>query len=172
MFDVWCSEQSLRMLVVRFRVDLRDPVHHRRKFSQVLSLLDSLPVDADHSDLGIAIEGAVARRAVADATAWLGDRSGSGPGPGLESGKGSGVRAQGSGIRGLKSEGMPSCEHERPRDEGGVRGVDPLPVTVALDKEDLGAPVVSAVLDRLFAHLVEERLATHGPVDARIVGDV
>mmetsp|Transcript_32447 Transcript_32447/g.82737 ORF Transcript_32447/g.82737 Transcript_32447/m.82737 type:complete len:230 (-) Transcript_32447:537-1226(-) len=69
MLDVGRGEQRLRMLVVRLRVRLRDPVHRRRELGQVLRLLDRLPVHSHHRHLAVAIEGAVTRRAVADATA-------------------------------------------------------------------------------------------------------
>mmetsp|Transcript_18054 Transcript_18054/g.55540 ORF Transcript_18054/g.55540 Transcript_18054/m.55540 type:complete len:260 (+) Transcript_18054:293-1072(+) len=136
--------------LVPLGVELRHPVHRRRVLRQELGLLDGLLAAADDADLGVPVEGGVARRAVAHA-------------PSEELALARERRRPAHGAR---------REDERARLDGDVGRVDDLAVALGVDHEHLRPTVVRAVRHGLLAHLVQQLLAAHRLVDARVVGDV
>mmetsp|Transcript_16343 Transcript_16343/g.48528 ORF Transcript_16343/g.48528 Transcript_16343/m.48528 type:complete len:203 (+) Transcript_16343:636-1244(+) len=151
MLDVRLRQQSLRVRVVRLRVDGGHPVHRRGELGEELGLLHRLRVDSHDCDLAVLVKGAVARRAVAHPPAEVDVLS-------LEGGR----PPHGAGG-----------EDERLRLDGQVGRVDCLGVSVRLDEEDLRTASDCAVLDGLVAHPLEQRGAAHLRVlDARVVCDV
>mmetsp|Transcript_2728 Transcript_2728/g.6052 ORF Transcript_2728/g.6052 Transcript_2728/m.6052 type:complete len:403 (+) Transcript_2728:118-1326(+) len=146
---VWVCQQLLRGRIVFLGVGRRDPVHRLGKLGEELRLLHRLAVDAYNRHLALAVEGAVAGRAVAHALPKVRVLS-------LEG------RLPPHGSRG---------ENHRPRPDSRVGCVHHLLVAFRLHQEDLRAAVVGAVRDRLVLHLVEQRQPAHRAVDAGIVGD-